>query len=126
MLEMAKRVKQRAARKSHRQKASRRLSTWTRNTNTPFSETEYPFEQAVAAGEYSELFQRDMGPGLILYPSTICLCRQDSHDSTVLTLLGEHFREFFPDDLPWLSKSTAQMCAAMMINVQDMVELDDA
>jgi hypothetical protein len=122
---MAKRVKQRAARKSPRQKAGRRLFTWTRDTNTPFSETEYPFEQAVAAGEYSELFQRDMGPGLILYPSTICLCRQDSHDSTVLALFGEHFREFFPDAMPWLSKSTAQMCAAMMINVREVAELDD-
>ncbi len=49
-----------------------RLNTWTRDKNVPFAETEYPFEHAVAVGEYSELFQRDMGPGLIMYPSTIC------------------------------------------------------
>ncbi len=125
---MAKKIKKRAGRKEHPQKASRRLSTWTRDSNTPFSETEYPFEHAVAVGEYSELFQRDMGPGLIIYPSTICLSRQDSHDSTVLALLGEHFREFSPGEMPWLSKSTAQMCAAMMIHAQDeedVEELDD-
>ncbi len=125
---MAKKIKKRATRKAHRQKASRRLSTWTRDSNTPFAETEYPFEHAVAVGEYSELFHRDMGPGLILYPSTICLSRQDSHDATVLALLGEHFREFFPGEMPWLSKSTAHMCAAMMITAQDeekVKELDD-
>ena len=125
---MAKKIKKRVGRKERPQKASRRLSTWTRDTNTPFSETEYPFEHAVAVGEYSELFQRDMGPGLIIYPSTICLSRQDSHDSSVLAFLGEHFREFFPGEMPWQCKSRAQMCAAMMIHAQDeedVEELDD-
>jgi hypothetical protein len=122
---MAKKIKKRAAKRAHHQRASRRLSTWTRDSNTPFSGTEYPFEQAVAVGEYSELLQRDMGPGLILYPSTICLSRQDTRDATVLALLGEHFREFFSDEMPWLSKSTAQMCSAMMINAQDEEEVEE-
>lgn len=125
---MAKKIKKRASRKKHLQNVSRRLTTWTRDLNAPFSETEYPFEHAVAVGEYSELLQRDMGPGLIIHPSTICLCRQDSHDSTVLAMLGEHFREFYPGDMPWLQKSTEQMREAMMVNAlddDDVEMLDD-
>ncbi|SRR5216110_843744 len=122
---MAKKYKGRG-RKPHRSRnAVNRLNTWTRDENAPFAETEYPFEHAVSVGEYSEVFQRDMGPGLRTYPSTVCLSRQDSHDSTVLALLGEHFREFYPDEMPWLRKSTEQMCAAMMIYGQEEEQIEE-
>ncbi|EFH86404.1 hypothetical protein [Ktedonobacter racemifer] len=120
---MAKKQKSRPKKHHHSHKRITRLNTWTRDENVPFAETEYPFEHAVAVGEYSELFQRDMGPGLILYPSTICLSRQDSQDSTVLALLGEHFREFHSEEMPWLSMSTEKMCAAML--VRDVEELNE-
>ena len=110
---MAKKHKRHS--KKHQHSHTRIPRTWTRAENVPFAETEYPFEQAVAGGEYSELFQREMGPGLLLYPSTICLSRQDSYDAPVLALLGEHFREFHPEDMPWLSMSTENMCAAMQV-----------
>jgi hypothetical protein len=122
---MAKKLKGRIKKQCHSPNRVTRLNTWTRDENTPFAETEYPFEHAIAVGEYSELFERDMGPGLILSPSTICLSRQDSHDSTVLTLLGEHFREFYQGEIPWLSKSAAQMYKAMMINDQDEEDIED-
>lgn len=120
---MAKRQKSPPQKQHHSHKRATRLNTWTRDENVSFAETEYPFEHAIAVGEYSELFQREMGPGLILYPSTICLSRQDSHDATVLALLGEHFREFSPEEMPWLSKSTEQMCEAMQVwDVEDLNE----
>jgi hypothetical protein len=122
---MAKKIKKRAAKQVHHRRADRRLSTWTRDSNTPFAETEYPFEHAISVGEYSSVLKVDLGPGIAIHPSTICLSRQDSHDSTVLALLGEHFREFFPGEMPWQVKSTEQMRAAMMVSIQDSEELED-
>lgn len=71
----------------------------------PYAETEYPFEPAIEVSSYSKLLQRDRGPGIRLYHSTICICRPDSHDSLLLTKIGEQFREFYPDELPWLEKA---------------------
>lgn len=124
---MARKFKGKAARKQKKppQRTGRRLTTWTRDTNAPFSESEYPFERALDVGEYSELLQMDMGPGLIIHPSTICLSRQDSHDSTTLAFLGEHFREFFPGEMPWLLKSTEQMCEALMLDARDEDDVEE-
>lgn len=113
---MARKLKSRTKKQHHSYKRITRLNTWTRDENIPFAETEYPFEHAIAVGEYSDLFQREMGPGLKIYPSTVCLSRQDSHDSMTLALLGEHFREFYPEEMPWLNKSTEQMCTAMLVS----------
>ena len=122
---MAKKLKRRSKKQHHSRSRVTRLNTWTRDENTPFAETEYPFEHAISVGEYSQVLQRDLGPGVTLYPSTICLSRQDSHDSTVLTLMGEHFREFYPGEIPWLSKSAAQMYKAMMVNDEDEEDIED-
>lgn len=120
---MVKRYKGGARKKPNNHKRETRIRTWTRDENTPFAETEYPFEHAVMIGEYSELYKRERSPGLKIYLSTICISRQDLYDSYALALLGEHFREFFPGEMPWLSKSTAQMCKAMTIS--DVEELNE-
>lgn len=122
---MAKKVKKRAAKHVSHRRASRRLSTWTRDSNIPFTDTEYPFEHAISVGAFSAILQRDLGPGIAIHASTICLSRQDSHDSTVLTLLGEHFREFFPGELPWVKMSTAHLCEAMMVSFEEREALED-
>jgi hypothetical protein len=84
---------------------------------------EYPFEPAIFVEEFNAFLQRNVGPGIRMYTSTYCISAANTIDSLLLTILGEQFREFFPDEMPWLSRTARELCAALRFDENDAEEL---
>jgi hypothetical protein len=118
---MKKKFKGRTSKHSRSPKQERYFRTWS--GISPILETEYPFEQAIVLGEYSEFLQRNLGSGIHIYPSTACICTVDTLDALLLSILGEQFREFYPGEMPWLSRTTTEMCATFWLDESDTKEL---
>jgi hypothetical protein len=118
---MKKKFKGRTSKHSRSPKQERYFRTWS--GISPILETEYPFEQAIVLGGYSEFLQRNLGSGIHIYPSTACISTVDTLDALLLTILGEQFREFYPGEMPWLSRTTTEMCATFWLDESDTKEL---
>ena len=101
-----------------------RIRTWS--GRAPLFETEYPFEPALAPEIFHEALHMNSGPGIRIYQSTVCICTVDTIDAFVLTLLGEQFREFYPGEIPWLSKTTTEMLSAFWMDGNEAGEMDYA
>jgi hypothetical protein len=119
---MKKKFKGRTQKHSRSSHKERQFRTWS--GISPILETEYPFESAFVAGEYNEFLQRSLGPGIRIYPSTACISTVDTIDALLLTLLGEQFREFYPGEIPWLSRTTAEMLGVLWPGENDTQEID--
>jgi hypothetical protein len=118
---MKKKFKGGTSRYSHPSKQARQFRTWS--GRTPISETAYPFEPAFAPDEFNELLQRNLGPGIRIDPSTACISAVETRDALLLTMLGEQFREFYPGEMPWLSRTTTEMCATFWLDERDTQQL---
>ncbi|SRR6266487_506852 len=118
---MKKKFKRRA-KQFRSSKQERYFRTWS--GISPLLETEYPFEHAIVLGEYHEFLQRNLGPGIRIYPSTACISAVDTLDALLLTILGEQFREFYPGEMPWLSRTTAEILGNLWPGENDTREID--
>lgn len=121
---MKKKFKGRTSKHARSLKQSRQFRTWS--GSAPISEVAYPFEPAFASDEFNEFLQRNLGPGIRIDPSTACISAVNTLDALVLTMLGEQFREFYPDEMPWLSRTKTEMCATFWLDERDAQELQSS
>src|SRR6266849_4851367 len=118
---MKKHFKRHTSKRSRPAGQEQPFRTWS--GKAPISETHYPFDSAIVVGRFNEFLQRNMGPGIRIYTSTECISAVNTIDSLLLTMLGEQFREFFPDAMLWLSKTTTELCIAPWFDENDVEEI---
>lgn len=118
---MKKKFRRGASKRSRPSRQEKQLRTWS--GRSPISETEYPFGTATFVGGFSAFLQWNAGPGIRIDSSTGCISAANTIDSLLLTILGEQFREFFPDEMPWLSRTAREICAALRFEEKDVEEL---
>ncbi len=121
---MKKHFKKRRSQRSRPSRQEQPFRTWS--GRAPIAESDYPFESAIVAEGFHEVLQRNMGPGIRIYTSTECISAANTIDALLLTMLGEQFREFFSDPMPWLNKTTTELCVTPWFDENDAEEIKNS